>query len=94
MEIITKFNLGDTAYSIKHASEGNLIPLIIEKINITVETSEIIIIEYQVSSTNLFHNTIFGEDQLGTCDEVVSLAQDEIQTQIDQLQTKLDNTSC
>jgi hypothetical protein len=87
--ITTNFALADVAYILVEAKKGNLVPVIIEKITAIVESSQITAISYQVSSTNLFHNTILNQDELATYADAKALAEDELNEQIDEIEEKI-----
>ena len=86
MTITTLFNLGDVLYLITDANEGNLIPVIVEKIFVTVETTVLTVIRYQVSSNEKFHNTTYYENELETYENAKNRAESVLDAQITQLE--------
>ena len=92
MNITTSFNLADTAYIIAEAIKGNLMPVIIEKIKVKVETLENILITYQVSNTDLYHNTEFEEaDLISSYEDAKALAESALEDEILEIQNRIDN---
>jgi hypothetical protein len=88
MEIVTEFNIGDIVYILEDANKGNLVPVIIEKIILSVERENLIITSYQVSSTNKFHNTVFYENQLTTFENAKVIVNTKINEEIKELERK------
>lgn len=89
MDITTQYNLSDIVYSQADAEQGNLIPLIIEKINITVESTDITTITYQVSNTNYFHNTEMNESDLIEYNVAKEIVERKMQDEIVELQGRI-----
>lgn len=86
MNITTLFNLGDKVYSIVDSGKGNLIPLIIEKIKIDVESTLLSIVSYQVSTTAKFHNTVYFENELENYESAKIRAENKLNEQIAEIQ--------
>jgi len=89
MNITTLFDLGDVVYPIVDADKGNLIPLIVEKIIVNVETLELTAIKYQVSATAKFHNSIYFENELELHEDAKERAENELNDQITQIQQEI-----
>lgn len=89
MNINTLFSLGDLVYPIIDANEGKLIPLIVEKINIVVETTELNVISYQVSATAKFHNIVYFENELESYESAKNRATSELNSQITTIEQEI-----
>jgi hypothetical protein len=94
MEINTKFSLGDVAYPKYLASQGEVVPVIVDKITISVESTQIIVIVYRVANNGLFNNTMFNEDDLIDLDEAKVLACETLQVKLDEIQNNIDEIGC
>lgn len=88
MNITTIFNLGDIVYLKRDAIEGKLIPLIVEKINISVETTTLTVVSYQISSTEKFHNSIYYETELDLYENAKILAENALDEDISELEKR------
>lgn len=91
MEITTKFNLADIVYLKLDVHQGNMVPLIVEKITTTVETTEIISTLYQISNTEKFHNENAYEQDLYTYAEAQSIALAALNDEKAEIQYKIDH---
>lgn len=91
MNISTKFDLGDTVYPNSKAIDGILLPSIVEKIKIEVETNEITVISYQISNNQLFQNEYYYESDLKTYNEAKEIAETELESEKEAIQTRIDN---
>lgn len=91
MNIVTKFNIGDIVCPISEANKGKLITSIVEKITIKVETTDIIVKTYQLSNTELFHNSIYNENEIDTVSVCRDLVETYLNEQIEQLQNQIND---
>jgi len=89
MNVNTLFSLSDLVYSIIDASKGRLIPLIVEKITIVVETTELNVISYQVSAIAKFHNTVYFENELESYENAKNRAESELNGQITEIEQEI-----
>lgn len=80
MNISTKYDLADVVYIKRKALEDHeYINAIIEKIIINVYSDVITVIDYQISSNSLFHNSIFPENELLTKEEADAIILEKLQ---------------
>lgn len=89
MNINTLFNLGNIVYSTIDSNQGKLIPLIIEKIKIEIESTSLVIISYQVSSNEKFHNTIYFENELESYEDAKTRIENKLNEQITEIQQEI-----
>lgn len=91
MDISTEFDLAETVYAIEDSGLGKMIPLIVEKIIINVETIDITTITYQVSSNNKFHNTTYYENEIESLTNAQTRAETYLNGKIDDIQEIIDS---
>ena len=89
MQVTTQFDLADSVYLKIDAAEGKLIKLIVEKINIAVESTELTVISYQVSNTAKFHNSLYNEGDLYTYAEAQARAETALQAEITEIEEEI-----
>jgi len=91
LDLTTKFNLGDTVYLVADANLGKMISMIVEKIEIEIETTNVVSMIYQVSSSEKFHNSKYYENELETYANAKTIAENELTKQKNELQYAINN---
>jgi len=91
VDISTKFDIGDTAYFNTDAADGNMIPMIVEKIETSTANPNFSEILYTLGSNAKFAKSQGYEGDLLTYAEAVIIAEAALENDIDELQDRIDD---